>query len=316
MSAIFITGGSGFVGAHVVRAFVREGWAVTVFGPSPEPCLSQDDLSKITFLTGSITDAGSVADAINTANPNLVLGLAAYGGTGHGLLASAAKNEASALAVNVQGFHHLLTACAKLTKRPKVIWASTFAVFGGPSAYPGGIANEFSPRKPESFYGLTKVLAEDLAHFFREQHKLEVTGIRLPLVFGPGLWYKGVASQIRELFEIAVQSLPTKLELATEPIELMYVKDVAKAFVHAAKYDGLLDSIYNLTGFPSSPVSIAATLKTALPSANFRIIPTTTGPSYSLVNGDKLRLETGFSPGFNLETACKDYLHELRKIEK
>ena len=316
MSAIFITGGSGFVGAHVVRAFVREGWAVTVFGPSPEPCLTQKDLSKITFLPGSIAEAGSIADAINTANPDFVLGLAAYGGTGDGLLASAAKNESSALAVNVQGFHHLLTSCSELTKRPKVIWASTFAVFGDASAYPGGIANEFSLRKPDSFYGLTKVLAEDLANFFREKHKLEITGIRLPLVFGPGLWYKGVANQIRELFEIAVQGLPTELELATEPIELMYVKDVAKAFVHAAMHTGLLDPIYNLTGFPSSPVSIAETVKTVFPGANFKILPTKTGQSYSLVNGDKLRLETGFTPDFNLETACKDYVQELRKIEK
>ena len=313
MSKIFITGGSGFVGAHVARAFVRDGQEVTVFGPSTEPCLLKQDLKSIKFLKGSITEASVVSDAITSVDPDVVIGLAAFGGTGNGLLASAASDGAAAISVNVQGFHHLLSACVELPLSPKVIWASTFAVFGPSSAYPDGVAHESSPRKPESFYGLTKVLAEDLAGFFRDHQELAITGIRLPLVFGPGLWYNGVANQIRELFEIAVGGVSTELELATEPIELMYVKDVAKAFVHAANYEGSLDAIYNLTAFPSSPFSIAEVLQNIVPQAKFQIHPITTGESYSLVNGNKLRTEAGFSPDFDLAMACKDYVHELGK---
>ena len=314
MSKVFITGGSGFVGAHVVRAFNQNHWNVTVFGPSPEPCLSQEDLDEITFVEGSIADESLIRDAINTACPDLVVGLAAYGGTGNGLLASAAADESSAIAVNVKGFHHLLNACTTLAKIPKVIWASTFAVFGNASKYVGGIADESSLRKPESFYGLTKVLAEDIASFYREHHGLRLTGIRLPLVFGPGLWYNGVANQIREVFDIAVQKSSVELKLAIEPIELMYVKDVAKAFVHTATYDGPLEPIYNLTAFSSSPVLIAETLQNLLPSANFKITPVETGESYSSVNGDKLRRETGFSPDYDLAKACNDYIKELENI--
>ena len=316
MSKIFITGGSGFVGAHVARAFVAEGHDVTVFGPSTEPCLSAEDLKKMKFLKGSIAEASAVSHAIGTVHPDIVIGLAAFGGTGNGLLASAASDGAAAISVNVQGFRHLLSACIELPVPPKVIWASTFAVFGPASAYPNGVADETSPRKPESFYGLTKVLAEDLAGFFRDHQGLAITGIRLPLVFGPGLWYNGVANQIRELFEIAVGSASTELQLATEPIELMYVKDVAKAFVHTANYNGSLDAIYNLTAFPSSPFAIAEELHSILPKAEFQIHPITTGESYSLVNGDKLRMETGFIPDFNLTMACKDYIHELGKTPR
>ena len=316
MTRIFVTGGSGFVGAHVVRAFAQKGWDVTVFGPSPEPCLSKTDLETINFVPGNIVEKNSLAQAVSDTQPDLVVGLAAYGGSGAGLLASAAADETSALAVNVQGFHSLLATCTELVRPPKVIWASTFAVFGNSSVYPEGIAEETSLRKPESFYGLTKVLAEDLATYFRETHKLNITGIRLPLVFGPGLWYNGVANQIRELFQIAVDNVPNELELTTEPIELMYVKDVAKAFLHTATFDGPLDSIYNLTAFASSPASIAETIRSLLPLTQFKVKQITSGESYSLVNGNKLRREIGFSPDFDLSQACRDYIKELTNAAK
>ena len=144
MSKIFITGGSGFVGAHVARAFVADGHDVTVYGPSTEPCLSADDLKKMKFLKGSIAEASAVSHAIGTVHPDIVIGLAAFGGTGNGLLASAASDGAAAISVNVQGFRHLLSACIELPVPPKVIWASSFAVFGPASAYPNGVAADTS----------------------------------------------------------------------------------------------------------------------------------------------------------------------------
>ena len=56
MDKVFITGGSGFVGAHVVRAYVNEGWEVHVFGPSPKPCLTKVDMAQITFHQGNIAN--------------------------------------------------------------------------------------------------------------------------------------------------------------------------------------------------------------------------------------------------------------------
>ena len=176
-----------------------------MFGPSQKPCLTQDDLRQITFHKGNICNQDDVDEAIKVAAPTLVVGLAAYGDSGQGLLASAATNESAALQVNVVGFHHLLSTCLK-RDIPRVIWASTLAVFGKPSLYEGGVVYDDSIRKPETFYGLTKVLAEDVAEFYRQQHGLSLTGLRLPLVFGTAKTLANIVQEIRPETQIQINS--------------------------------------------------------------------------------------------------------------
>ena len=310
MKNVLITGGSGFVGAHVVRAYVEAGWDVTVFGPSPEPCLTKEDLTHIVFHEGDVASYNDIDGAIAKANPALVVGLAAYGETGQGLLASAAANEVSALRVNVTGFHNLLTACMK-QETPRVLWASTLAVFGNPALYSDGIVYDDSDRWPETFYGMTKVLAENIARFFQETHGLTLTGLRLPLVFGPGLWYQGIAHKIKVLFEAAARNEKAEIEVPAKAIDLMYVKDVASAFLHVTNHAGPLDLIYNLTAYSATTESLADIIQEIRPDSEIRVQSIGAVHHYPTVNGEKLGRETGFSYKFGLRAACEDYINEL-----
>ena len=312
MSHVFITGGSGFVGAHVVRAYLEAGWEVTVFGPSPKPCLTKFDLAHISFHKGDVTRYEDIDQALSKTHPELVVGLAAYGATGLGLLTSAATNEAAALQVNVNGFHNLLKGCHK-HGTPRVLWASTLAVFGNPTIYPDGTVYDDSIRAPETFYGMTKVLAENIACFFQATHGLVLTGLRLPLVFGPGLWYEGVASKIKHLFEAAIREEKIEIPAPAQAFDLMYVKDVGRAFIHLANYTGRLEQIYNLTAYSESASSIANVIRQIRPASEITVKPVESGHLYPTVNGQKIEKTTGFSYKFDLHEACEDYINELTK---
>jgi UDP-glucose 4-epimerase len=311
MARIFITGGSGFVGAHVVRRMVADGHDVTVFAPAPEPCLTEADLQHINFLSGGVEEPGALNAMIGTARPEIVIGLAAYGGSGHGLLAAAAEKESDALAVNVGGFRNLLAACERF-EVGQVIWASTLAVYGGATLYPGDPVDETAQRRPETFYGLTKVLAEDVARYYREVRGLSITGLRLPVVFGPGLWYRGAATQVVNLFQAAADGGEAALEVSTSPLELMYVTDVANAFAHLVAHDGPLDLIYNLSAYAPSLHDVVAVLKDLSQSLNVTTTDVDPPLTYPLVSSQKLTDEVGFTPSFSLEQACADYVKALR----
>lgn len=311
MARIFITGGSGFVGAHVVRRMAADGHDVTVFAPAPEPCLTETDLARINFVSGGVEEPGALDAMIGTTKPDIVIGLAAFGGSGRGLLAAATEDEAKALAVNVGGFRNLLAACERY-KIGRVIWSSTLAIYGSASLYPDTPVDETAPPRPETFYGLTKVLAEDLARFYRETRGLAVTGLRLPVIFGPGLWYRGAGTQIIDLFQAAADGGEAALEVSTSPLEIMYVTDVANAVAHLVDHKGPLDLLYNLSAYAPSLHEMVAVLKDLSPSLKVTTADVDPPLTYPLVSSRKLADELGFTPHFSLEQACAAYVNALR----
>lgn len=311
MARILVTGGSGFVGAHVVRRMVTDGHEVTVFAPGPEPCLTEADLADIMLIEGSVEDAEALTSTLAIARPEVVIGLAAFGGTGNGLLAAAREDEPGALSVNVGGFRNLLAACdARGVGR--LLWASTLAVYGDPRHYASETVDEEAPRLPETFYGLTKVMAEDLALFYRSVKGLPITGLRLPVIFGSGLWYRGAATQLVNLFQAAADGGSAELDVSTKPLDLMYVKDVAEAFSRVVGHDGPLDAIYNLQAYAPSLHDIVAVLKSLSPNLDVTTTDIEPALAYPLVNARKLAEHVGYTATYTLEAACADTISDLK----
>lgn len=307
---VLVVGASGFVGAHAVRRLVRDGHDVAGFAPAPDPCLTEADLAGMTFFAGDATEAGALDSAVAAFAPGVVIGLAAHGGSGGGLMAAAARDPARARAVNVEGFRLLLESC--LARRVgRVLWASTGAVFGGPALYPpDGVADEDAPPAPETEYGATKRDAEELARAFRRRG-LPVTALRLPLVFGPGLWYRGAAARLLTLFEAAARGEPAAIALPAGPLDLAYVKDVASAFSFLATAPGELDIVYNLAVCAPTREELVATLRALVPGFSVALEEPPPGPAFPAMRGARLRA-LGFDPAWSLRDACADWLAGLR----
>jgi len=308
-SDILVVGGSGFIGGHVVRRLLAADRRVTVFAPAAGPGLNDEMLARITFVEGSIEDRQSVTQALRDSGAATVVSLAAYGEGGRGLLRAAAENADKAFRVNVDGFRNLLEAAAEHGVR-RLLWSSSTTVFGNPSEYESEVVAEDAPRRPSSLYGLTKALAEQAAAFYRDRRGLVATALRLPLIFGPGLWYAGAAAEIAQAFEAAAAGRSFTLGDHGRPFDLMYVKDVAALFAHMAQSTAPPDPVYNVAGFATTTRDLAAAIAAAA-GVSHEITARAAGIAYPLMSAEKLRREAGFRPAFDLQHAVADYLAEI-----
>ena len=313
MSRVLVVGASGFLGAHAVRRFLADGHEVCGFAPAPAPCLTEADLAAMAFVAGDATAPGEISAAVGDFGPDVVVGLAAHGAGGGGLMAAARDDPAGARAVNADGFRNLLDACLAHGVR-RVLWAGTGAVFGGPDRYPGGRADEDSRPAPETAYGETKLRAEEIARDYCGRG-LASTGLRLPLLFGPGLWYRGAAARIAELFAAAARVGPEggKAAFAAPdgPMDLAYVKDAAGAFAFLAAAPGPLAEIYNLHVCAPAARELAAAVTARAPGLEIDAAVDRAARRFPVMRGDRLRA-LGFRPAWTLGAACADYLAELR----
>jgi len=305
-----IVGGRGFIGAHVTRAFVRAGWTAATFGPGMAVDLLSDLAGHVPHIEGSIEDEAAVAAAMGRVAPSVVVSLAAYSAGAIGLAKSGETDLERAIAVNALGLGRLLEACRDQGVT-RVVWASSTVVFGPKRLYGEAPVDETAPRHPVTGYGLSKVLAEDIAQYHRDRYGLDLAGLRLPLVFGPGCWYKGVAGQLVDLFRHVHDGRPARVEAAPGPVDLAYVEDAARAFLALATHDRPLQAVYHLKGFAAAFAEIADELRARRPEAEIEV--TDQGPAidYPSVDATRITRDIGFRPRYDLAAAVDAHLAAL-----
>ncbi len=166
---VVITGGSGFLGLHLVRRFLRNGDRVRVC--DVEPFDDAELKSKIEFSIADVREAAAMDRLVDGAD--VVIHNAATLP-----IARAGKNYWS---VNVDGTRNVLTAAKKHGVK-KVISISTSAVYGIPKECP---LTEDVPLTPLGKYAWSKFDAEHVCHEFREQG-LDVSVLRPRTLVGSG----------------------------------------------------------------------------------------------------------------------------------
>ena len=183
---VLITGGSGFIGRKLAAALLRAG-AVTLDDGAPRPIErmtlfdSVPDAggpsdSRVELVTGDITDRSAVERV--AAEADLVWHLAAV------VSAAAEADFELGYQVNVDGTRLLLEALRAAGRRPRVVFASSFAVYGGDM--PQVIPDEFHPT-PQSSYGTQKAIGELLIADYSRKGFVDGRSLRLPtIVVRPG----------------------------------------------------------------------------------------------------------------------------------
>ncbi|MDP3988196.1 MAG: NAD(P)-dependent oxidoreductase [Candidatus Levybacteria bacterium] len=178
---ILITGGAGFLGVHLARKLLKEGYEVSLFDIADLD--AKDLIGKVKFIKSDVRDKKVVYKAIE--KQDFVV---------HAAAALPIQNSKKLIfSVNVDGTRNILESCLK-NKVKKVVFISSTAVYGVPRHLP---ETEESPIDPIGFYGESKVEAEKLCKKFMEKG-LKINIIRPKTFLGPErlgvfeLWFEAI----------------------------------------------------------------------------------------------------------------------------
>ncbi len=255
-----VTGGAGFIGSHVTEKLLSKGHCVTVVDNLttgslqnlPEhPSLQLLQKNILTCQPGDFT--GSIDGIVHLAATPSVTESWLYPLEAH-------HNNLSATIAVIQ-------LCQALNI-PRLVFASSAAVYGNPIQIP---ISEKHPTSPISPYGLQKLMSEQYASLFAKQTQFSVVALRFFNVFGPRQNPKSQYSGVISIFADAMkQGLPiTIYGDGTQTRDFVYVKDVADACNRAltSSLGAGLCSICNVgTGTSISLLQLVEILKDCFPT--------------------------------------------------
>lgn len=175
---VLITGAAGMIGRKLTARLLRDGEVAT-------RAISHLDLHDIVppevpasaafavrCLTGDLSDPGA-ASTLVASRPDIIFHLAGV------VSGEAEANFDLGYRVNLDGTRALFDAVRLAAYRPRVVFASSIAVFGAP--FPDVIPDEFHPT-PLTSYGTQKLMAELLLADYTRRGLVDGIGIRLPTI--------------------------------------------------------------------------------------------------------------------------------------
>ena len=196
--SILITGGTGFVGAHVARLMIKEGKKdITIFDINPSTKFIDDIAGKVSVVRGDLGNFSHVLNIVSSCKPKTIFHL------GGMLSVPSDADHAASFRANAMGTFHVLEA-AKLFAVEQVIFSSTIATYGL-DLEEGIIVNDYSLQRPQLFYGATKVFSELMGQFYRRKFGLDFRGVRFPSIVGPGVKTPGVVQYTSWMIEECVK---------------------------------------------------------------------------------------------------------------
>ncbi|MFA4895787.1 UDP-glucose 4-epimerase GalE [Microbacterium sp.] len=249
-----VTGGAGYIGAHVVRALADAGLAPVVL----------DDLSSgvasfvpegVPFVQGSILDRDLVEKALRDHRADGVIHVAGFKYAGVSV-----QRPLHTYAQNVEGTRVILLAC-EAAGVSNIVFSSSAAVFGTPDV---PLVVEETAKRPASPYGESKLIGEwmlrDQAIATAEsEHPLRHTSLRYFNVVGsadPTVYDVSPHNLFPIVFEALLAGRTPRIngddyatEDGTNVRDYVHVGDIAAAHVAAAKRLAAGESIepaYNL----------------------------------------------------------------------
>jgi GDP-4-dehydro-6-deoxy-D-mannose reductase len=303
---VLITGGTGFVGTHLIRFLRSRAADVAVLASKCHPATNVG----LKFYDVDIRNSDRVRKVVREFAPHHVYHLA-----GISSVADSRADPRLTYEVNVLGACNLFEAAMSLPSPPRILNISTSQVYAASSA----LLTEDSPVRPENPYAASKAMAELVAMQYR---KFSIAGIITARAFnhtGPGQSTTYVLPSIaRQFAEIHSGKRPPILTIGDVNVRRDFtdVRDVVRAYAMLLE-KGKAGEIYNVCS--GNCISLAGVLDRFQALAGIKVTIESDPDKVrcnevSTICGDaaKIRAATGWFSEISLERTILDLLEHWR----
>ncbi len=230
---LLVTGGTGFIGSHLVRRLIREQADVIVLAKAGDTAWRLNDCGGYYRLAAAdITDENTICRIFADTRPDGVFHLAVYGTD------AAQQDITQAASVNVTGTINVIKAM-KDCGCSRIVTAGSGAEYGNHE----GSVGENAPLHPENAYASTKAAATIIAHQYAAQNDIGIVTLRPFGVYGE-------AEPQHKIFCHAILSMLSGEHLdltpCTQSRDYCYVDDIVDAFIAAYSKDVLKKTVINI----------------------------------------------------------------------
>ncbi|ACC75158.1 NAD(P)-dependent oxidoreductase [Paraburkholderia phymatum] len=248
---VLVTGGSGFLGAWIMRRLLAHGIECVAFDLQAKPqllhALAPEQADTVQWRTGDIAQAADVARALDGCNA--VIHLAGI------LTPDCAANPVRGAQINLIGTLNVFDA-ARTARLPRVLYASSAGVFG---------PDDGAMPHPQTHYGAFKLACEGSARAYWNDHGIASVGFRPLVVYGAG----------RETGSSAGPSLACRAAALGEQYTMpftgstgfVFADDVAAAYEAALLRDVEGAHAFTLAGEIASVQTVIDRIGTIVPDA-------------------------------------------------
>ena len=310
--AILVTGGAGYIGRFLANELVEQGHAVVAVDRQDPPAGLAPELPEaVTFQTADVIDQTAMVALARSRPFSAIIHLA-------GLVTMACEQDPdAAMRVNLGGTGNLLEA-ARLAGAPTFVFASTISVYGPRVEQP--MVEGVTPAEPLTWYGQTKLMAEQLGIYYQRRWGLDFRAARLAAIVGPSRVAAGSATMYTSLIlERAALGEPYEIDVDPEAgTPVLYARDAALGLAALATAPSAPRRIYHFATGLATVQQLLTIARSRVPDARLTF---NTDPQLGPVSKISAKWDLsiaaaeedlGWRPAFTIESMADDLMASAR----